>query len=167
MKLLAMQLPTWLVDIWSAYSDVIVPALMGVVVAILTWLAISIKADAKTRAARSKAELEALEKMNAKEDTRPELDKLKDELNGVKQSNTYLAEMIDLAFQNSTLDENTKNALTILKNKILFGVENDIVAQLTAEKKALEEKVEGLENLIQTAATVVNETSTETTRTRR
>lgn len=165
MSLLAIQLPTWLVDIWSAYSDVIVPALMAIVLAMLTWLAVTIKADAKARAAKSDAELAALKQMNDREDTRPELDTLSTKIEDLMQSNKYVAEMIDLAFQNSTLSEEAKNQLTLLKNKLLFGVEQDLIAQLTAEKQALEEKVTGLEQLIKDATTVV--TSDTETRTRR
>ena len=161
--MLAIQFPTWLVDIWSAYSDVIVPALMAIVLAVLTWVAVTIKADAKSRVAKSELELQTLKQINDKEDTRPELNKMQDELMGVKQSNKYLAEMIDLAFQHSTLDDNTKNALTVLKNKLLFGVEEDLVLQLTEEKTKLEEKCAALEQELSEAATV----KTTETRTRR
>lgn len=152
--MLAIHLPEWLVNIWSAYSDVIVPALVAIVLAVLTWVAVTIKADAKARAAKSDAELAALKQMNEREDTRPELDKVQEELSNVKQSNRYLAEMFDLVFQNSTLDENTKNSLTILKNKLIFGVEEDLVTQLTEQKVLLEEKCAALEKAISDAATV-------------
>lgn len=164
--MLAIQLPAWLVDIWAVNKDVIVPALVMVLVALLTWVAIKIKADAKYQQAKSELQIQELKKLNEREDTRPELQKVKDELNGVKQANTYLAEMFDLVFQNSTLDENTKNSLTILKNKILFGVEEDIVSTLTAELNAYKEKCEGYEQLIKEASTVVT-SDTSTIRTRR
>jgi hypothetical protein len=163
--MLSINLPTWLVDIWAAYSDVIVPALVAIVLAILTWVAVTIKADAKARAAKSEAELAALKQMNEREDTRPELNGLTTEVAELKQSNRYLAEMFDEVFQHSTLDEETKNKLTILKNKLLFGVQEDLVAKLTEEKIALEEKCAGYEQLIKEATTVV--TSDTTTRTRR
>lgn len=164
MELLAIQLPKWLIDIWSAYSDVIVPALMTIVLAILTWVAVTIKADAKARAAKSEAELVALRQINDREDTRPELTKVQEELSAVKQSNKYLAEMFDVVFQHSTLDEKTKNELTILKNKLLFGVEEDLIAQLTEEKTKLEEQVAGLTQIINEAATVTEITETRTRR---
>jgi hypothetical protein len=153
--MLAIKLPVWLVDIWSAYADVIVPALMAIVLAVLTWVAVTIKADAKARAAKSEAELAALKQMNEREDTRPELNTLSAEVEDTKQSVRYLAEMFDKVFQNSTLDENTKNELTLLKNKLVFGVKEDLVETLTAEKTALEEKVAGLEAKLKEATTVV------------
>jgi len=66
-----------------------------------------------------------------------------------------VAEMFDKVFQNSTLDENTKNELSLLKNKLVFGVKEDLVETLTAEKTALEEKVAGLEAKLKEATTVV------------
>lgn len=161
--LLAINLPVWLVDIWAAYSDVIVPALVAIVLAILTWVAVTIKADAKSRAAKSEAELAALEKMNAREDTRPELNTLSTEVEDSKQAIRYLAEMFDKVFQNSTLDEQTKNELTILKNKLVFGVQEDLVENLTNEKTKLEAEIAALKEQLKVATTVV----TQETRTRR
>lgn len=164
--MLAINLPVWLVDIWSAYADVIVPALVTIVLAVLTWVAVTIKADAKARAAKSDAELAALKQMNEREDTRPELNGLTARTENMEQSIRYLAEMFDEVFQHSTLDEETKNKLTVLKNKLLFGVQEDLVAKLTEEKVALEEKCAGYEQLIKEATTVVT-SDAKTTRTRR
>ena len=162
--MLAIKLPIWLVDIWSAYADVIVPALMAIVLAVLTWVAVTIKADAKARAAKSEAELAALQKMNEREDTRPELNTLSAETEDLKQSVRYLAEMFDEVFQNSTLNEETKNNLTLLKNKLIFGVKEDIVTRLTEEKTALEEQIAGLQEQLKTVTTM---TVNDTTRRRR
>ena len=161
--MLAIKLPVWLIDIWAAYADVIVPALMTIVLAILTWVAVTIKADAKARAAKSEAELAALKQMNEREDTRPELNTLSDKTENLEQSIRCLAEMFDEVFQNSTLNEETKNNLTLLKNKLIFGIKEDLVATLTAEKTALEEQVAGLQEQLKAATTVV----TKETRTRR
>lgn len=163
--MLAIQLPTWLVDIWSTYSDVIVPALVTIIVAILGWLAVTIRADAKARLSRTDAELVALQKINEREDTRPELTKVQDELKRVQQSNTYLGEMFDLVFQNSTLKPEVKEALTILKNKLLYGTEDDVVNTLTTENARLNELVESLMQQINSTSSVVVENTD--TRTRR
>jgi predicted nuclease with TOPRIM domain len=163
--MLAIQLPKWLVDTWSTYSDVIVPALVTIIVAILGWLAVTIRADAKARLARTDAELVALQKINEREDTRPELTKVQDELKRVQQSNTYLGEMFDLVFQNSTLKPEVKESLTILKNKLLYGTEDDVVNTLTTENARLNELVESLMQQINSTSSVVVE-NTET-RTRR
>jgi hypothetical protein len=161
--MLAIKLPVWLVDIWAVNKDVIVPALVMVLVALLTWVAIKIKADAKYQQAKSELQIQELKKLNEREDTRPELNTLSVEVENTKQSVRYLAEMFDKVFQNSTLDENTKNELTLLKNKLVFGVKEDLVETLTAEKTALEEKVAGLEAKLKEATTVV----VKETRTRR
>lgn len=152
--ILALQLPQWLIDIWSAYKDVIIPALVTLAVAILTWVALKIKTDAKVNQAKAELQIEELKKLNDREDTRPELNKMGDELDNLKQSNRYLGEMFDLVFQNSTLNQETKDALAILKNKMVFGVEDNLVKQLTEEKAKLEDKIAALEQTISEATTV-------------
>lgn len=160
--LLAIQLPQWLIDIWSAYKDVIIPALVTLAVALLTWVALKIKTDAKVNQAKAELQIQELKKLNAREDTRPELDVMKQELQRLEQSNRYLGEMFDLVFQNSTLNQETKDSLAILKNKMVFGVEDNLVKQLTEEKAKLEEKIAALEKVITDATTVkvTNETRT-------
>lgn len=162
--LLAIQLPQWLIDIWGAYKDVIIPALVTLAVALLTWVALKIKTDAKVNQAKAELQIQELKKINAREDTRPELDVMKQELQRLEQSNRYLGEMFDLVFQNSTLNQETKDSLAILKNKMVFGVEDNLVKQLTEEKAKLEEKIAALEKVITDATTVK---VTKETRTRR
>lgn len=152
--LLAIQLPQWLIDIWGAYKDVIIPALVTLAVALLTWVALKIKTDAKVNQAKAELQIQELKKLNAREDTRPELDVMKQELQRLEQSNRYLGEMFDLVFQNSTLNQETKDSLAILKNKMVFGVEDNLVKQLTEEKTKLEEKIAALEKVITDASTV-------------
>lgn len=161
-KLLAMQLPQWLVDIWSAYKDVIIPALVTLAVALLTWVALKIKTDAKVNQAKAELQIQELKKLNEREDTRPELDVMKQELQKLEQSNKYLGEMFDLVFQNSTLNQETKDSLTVLKNKMVFGVEDNLIKTLTEEKEKLEEKIAALEQVIAEATTIkeVKETRT-------
>lgn len=159
--ILAIQLPTWLVDIWSAYSDVIVPALVTFAVALVTWIAIKLKTDAKVNQAKAELQIEELKKLNDREDTRPELTTLSAEVEDAKQSVRYLAEMFDKVFQNSTLDETTKNELTILKNKLIFGVKEDLITTLTNEKTMLEAQIIALQEQLKAATTIVtNETRT-------
>ena len=161
-KLLAIQLPQWLIDIWGAYKDVIIPALVTLAVALLTWVALKIKTDAKVNQAKAELQIQELKKLNEREDTRPELDVMKQELQKLEQSNKYLGEMFDLVFQNSTLNQETKDSLAVLKNKMVFGVENNLIKTLTEEKEKLEEKIAALEQVIAEATTIkeVKETRT-------
>ena len=161
-KLLAIQLPQWLIDIWSAYKDVIIPALVTLAVALLTWVALKIKTDAKVNQAKAELQIQELKKLNEREDTRPELDVMKQELQKLEQSNKYLGEMFDLVFQNSTLNQETKDSLAVLKNKMIFGVEDNLIKTLTEEKAKLEEKIAALEQVIAEATTIkeVKETRT-------
>lgn len=161
-KLLAIQLPQWLVDTWGAYKDVIIPALVTLAVALLTWVALKIKTDAKVNQAKAELQIQELKKLNEREDTRPELDVMKQELQKLEQSIKYLGEMFDLVFQNSTLNQETKDSLTVLKNKMVFGVEDNLIKTLTEEKEKLEEKIAALEQVIAEATTIkeVKETRT-------
>ena len=161
-KLLAIQLPQWLIDIWGAYKDVIIPALVTLAVALLTWVALKIKTDAKVNQAKAELQIQELTKLNEREDTRPELDVMKQELQKLEQSNKYLGEMFDLVFQNSTLNQETKDSLAVLKNKMIFGVEDNLIKTLTEEKAKLEEKIAALEQVIAEATTIkeVKETRT-------
>ena len=161
-KLLAIQLPQWLIDIWGAYKDVIIPALVTLALALLTWLALKIKTDAKVNQAKAELQIQELKKLNEREDTRPELDVMKQELQKLEQSIKYLGEMFDLVFQNSTLNQETKDSLTVLKNKMVFGVEDNLIKTLTEEKEKLEEKIAALEQVIAEATTIkeVKETRT-------
>ena len=161
-KLLAIQQPQWLIDIWSAYKDVIIPALVTLAVALLTWVALKIKTDAKVNQAKAELQIQELKKLNEREDTRPELDVMKQELQKLEQSIKYLGDMFDLVFQNSTLNQETKDSLTVLKNKMVFGVEDNLIKTLTEEKEKLEEKIAALEQVIAEATTIkeVKETRT-------
>ena len=161
-KLLAIQSPQWLIDTWGAYKDVIIPALITLAVALLTWLALKIKTDAKVNQAKAELQIQELKKLNEREDTRPELDVMKQKLQKLEQSNKYLGEMFDLVFQNSTLNQETKDSLTVLKNKMVFGVEDNLIKTLTEEKEKLEEKIAALEQVITESTTIkeVKETRT-------
>lgn len=161
-KLLAIQLPQWLIDIWGAYKDVIIPALVTLAVALLTWVALKIKTDAKVNQAKAELQIQELKKLNEREDTRPELDVMKQELQKLEQSIKYLGDMFDLVFQNSTLNQETKDSLAVLKNKMIFGVEDNLIKTLTEEKEKLEEKIAALEQVIAEATTIkeVKETRT-------
>jgi arginine utilization protein RocB len=107
--------------------------------------------------------VEALKKINDKEDTRPELDAVKTELSDLKQSNTCLAEMFNLVFQNSTLDEETKASLTLLKNKLMSGAD-DVIKTLTDENAKLVEQNQALLQQLKQASTVTEITETRTRR---
>ena len=128
----------------------------------VTWVALKIKTDAKVNQAKAELQIQELKKLNEREDTRPELDVMKQELQKLEQSNKYLGEMFDLVFQNSTLNQETKDSLAVLKNKMVFGVEDNLIKTLTEEKEKLEEKIAALEQVIAEATTIkeVKETRT-------
>ena len=78
----------------------------------------------------------------------------------------YLADMVDVAFQNSELDPEIKANLASLVNKIKYGSEEDLVKELEASNAQLKEQVEALTQKLATEAKQIVETEVKT-RTRR
>ena len=163
--LLALNMPTWLVDFWTVYGDMITPVLVTVVLALLTSLALKIKSDAKTNAAKAELQIQALKEVANREDNKPQLEKQSQEIEDLKRAVELQSEMINLAFQNSNLKPEIKDNLTSLSNKIKYGTEEDLVKELEAEKAALQEKVTSLESQLENkVVAVVEEKITKRTR---
>ena len=163
--LLALHMPTWLVDFWTVYGDMITPVLVTVVLALLTSLALKIKSDAKTNAAKADLQIQALKDVANREDNKPELEKQSQEIEDLKRVVGLQSEMINLAFQNSNLKPEIKDNLTSLSNKIKYGTEEDLVKELEAEKAALQEQITSLKSQLETkVVSVVEEKTTKRTR---
>lgn len=143
--LLAIQMPTWLIDFWTVYGDMITPVLVTVALALLTSLALKIKSDAKTNAAKADLQIQALKDVANREDNKPELERQAAEIEDLKRVITYQSEMINLAFQNSNLTPEIKDNLASLSNKIKYGTEDNLVKELEAQKAELEEKLAALQ----------------------
>jgi hypothetical protein len=141
---LAIQMPTWLIDFWTVYGDMITPVLVTVALALLTSLALKIKSDAKTNAAKADLQIQALKEVANREDNKPELERQAAEIEDLKRVITYQSEMINLAFQNSNLTPEIKDNLASLSNKIKYGTEENLVKELEAQKAELEEKLAAL-----------------------
>ena len=141
---LALQMPTWLVDFWTVYGDMITPVLVTVALALLTSLALKIKSDAKANAAKADLQIQALKDVANREDNKPQLEQQSQEIADLKRVVTYQSEMINLAFQNSNLTPEIKDSLTSLSNKIKYGTEEDVIKELEAQKAELQEQVDAL-----------------------
>ena len=163
---LALQMPTWLVDFWTVYGEMIEPVLITVVLALLTSLALKIKSDAKTNAAKAELQIEALKEVANREDNKPELERQASKLEELERTITLQSEMFNLAFQNSNLNPEIKDNLTSLSNKIKYGTEEDLVKELEAEKAQLKKQVENLKIQLETKSTTVVQEETKK-RTRR
>lgn len=162
----AIQMPTWLVDFWTVYGEMITPVLVTLVTAMLTALALKIRSDAKVNATKADLQLEALRNVANREDNKPELEALKTEVNELKQSNVYLAEIVNLAFQNTNLSPEIKANLASLYNKMTYGSESELIKQLEEDKQKLEEQLTVLKQQLSTPTTlsVVKEDKRERTR---
>ena len=163
----ALSMPAWLVDFWTVYGDMITPVLVTLLLSIVTWLAIKIKADAKYNAAKTEAQIEALKQINEREDTTPQLEKQATEIKELTNSITYLSEMFQLAFKNSELNPEIKNQLETILNKIKYGTTENVVQVLEDEKLKLQQQIEELKSKLNTPVTLSQAPAETKVRTRR
>lgn len=163
----AIQMPVWLSDFWMVYGEMITPVLVTLVLSIVTAIALRIKSDAKVAAQKAELQIEALKQVANREDNKPQLEAQEAKIAELSEAIKGLSSMIDLAFQNSNLDPEIKANLTALSNKIKYGSEEDLVAELESQKQTLQAQVESLtKQLAQTTVTKV-ESAVATKRTRR
>lgn len=158
--LLAIQMPAWLVDFWTIYGDMITPILVTILCSVLTYIAIKIKSDAKINSAKTDLQIQALKDVANREDNKPQLEDQSKQINELSKTIAYMADMINLAFQNSNLDPEIKNNLASLSNKIKYGTEEDLVKELENNNALLQEQVEALKEEI--ANNTVHTVETET-----
>lgn len=158
--LLAIQMPAWLVDFWTIYGDMITPILVTILCSVLTYIAIKIKSDAKINSAKTDLQIQALKDVANREDNKPQLEDQSKQINELSKTIAYMADMINLAFQNSNLDPEIKNNLASLSNKIKYGTEEDLVKELENNNALLQEQVKALKEEI--ANNTVHTVETET-----
>lgn len=158
--LLAIQMPEWLVNFWTIYGDMITPILVTILCSVLTYIAIKIKSDAKINSAKTDLQIQALKDVANREDNKPQLEDQSKQINELSKTIAYMADMINLAFQNSNLDPEIKNNLASLSNKIKYGTEEDLVKELENNNALLQEQVEALKEEI--ANNTVHTVETET-----
>lgn len=158
--LLALQMPTWLVDFWTVYGSMITPVLVTLLTAIVTSLALKIKSDAKANAVKADLQIEALKNVANREDNKPQLEEQSQKISELEQTIANLADMFTLAFQNSNLSPEIKNNLAALANKIKYGTEEDLVKELEAQKAQLEEQVAALTEQLKEKVVAVAEDKT-------
>ena len=163
---LSINMPTWLVDFWTIYGDMITPVLVTVALALLTSLALKIKADAKTNAAKAELQIQALKDVANREDNKPQLEQQSQQIASMEQTLSHLSDMVNLAFQNSNLTPEIKNNLASLNNKIKYGSEDELVKELETKNAQLEEEVVALRSELENKVVVASEEKV-TKRTRR
>lgn len=163
----ALSMPTWMIDFWTIYGDMITPVLVTLLLSMVTWLAIKIKADAKFNAAKTQAQIEALKQINEREDTTPQLEKQAAEIKELTNSITHLSEMFQLAFKNSELNPEIKTQLETILNKIKYGTSDNVVKILEDEKLKLQQQVEELSSKLTSSTTITTAPAETKVRTRR
>lgn len=153
-------LPQWLVDFWTVYGDMITPVLVTLTLAVITWVALSIKSSAKLNSAKADLQIQALKDVANREDNKPQLQEQTTKIDELEKAVMYLADMFNAAFQNSSLDPEIKNNLSALVNKIKYGTEEDLVQELENQKALLQEQINTLTEQLKNT-TVVQEVTTE------
>lgn len=159
--LAALQLPTWLVDFWAVYGDVIMPVLVTLVTAIITKIALDLKTNAKINAQKADLQIKALEEVAKREDNKPQLEEQSSKLAELEKDIVYLSDMISIIFQNANIDPEIKENLKSLSNKIKYGTEDDLVKQLEADKIKLNEQLEALKEELMAKNTILPENTVE------
>ena len=152
-------------NLWATYGAEVTPVLITVTLALLTWLAIKIRSDAKLMAAKNELQIQALKDVANREDNKPQLEAQSALLNNLQNSVLYLGQMFNEAFQNSTIDPEIKSNITACMNKIMYGTQEDLIKQLEETKLKLEEQVKTLTD--QLSAKTAEVISQEKTRIRR
>lgn len=163
--LAAIQMPTWLVDFWAVYGDIIMPVLVTLVTAIITKIAIDLRTNAKINAQKAELQIKALEEVAKRENNKPQLEEQSSKLAELEKVITYLSDMISMGFQNANIDPEIKENLKSLANKIKYGTEDDLVKQLEAEKIKLNEQLEALKEELNTKNTILPENAVESKKT--
>ena len=152
-------------NLWATYGAEVTPVLITVTLALLTWLAIKIRSDAKLMAAKNELQIQALKEVANREDNKPQLEEQSALLNNLQNSVLYLGQMFNEAFQNSTIDPEIKSNITACMNKIMYGTQEDLIKQLEETKLKIEEQVKTLTD--QLSAKTAEVISQEKTRIRR
>lgn len=161
-----LNMPQWLVDFWTVYGDMITPVLVTLLCSIVTFVAFKIKSDAKTNAMKADLQVEILKDVANREDTKPQLEEQSQKIKDLEKTIMTLAEMFDLAFQNSNIDPEIKNNLASLTNKIKYGSEDELIKVLEDMNNVLLEKNETLTQQLMNTIPAID-TTQQQTRTRR
>lgn len=160
-------IPGWLQDFWTVYGQWLQPILTTILTTLVTWLSIKVRSEAKLNAKKAELQLEALKNVSNREDNKPELAKQSEQIETLNSSVAMLGEMFNIVFQNSDLDPETKLAMTALYNKLKYGTDEDLVAQLEDTNAKLKEQIDELTAQLNAQLNTAGEETTEVKRQRR
>lgn len=144
-----------LIQIWETYKGEIIPALVTAFIGFIPFFVLWVKNRLALSNKKQEAQLEVMKQIANKEDTRPELETLKEEISLLKEEIQNLkgavsnsAVLFNTAFQNSDLKPEVKDFLESLKNKILVGNNEDLISALEEKLKAVEEEYENFKKSV-------------------
>lgn len=140
-----------LTQIWTTYKGEIIPALISAVLLFIPFISFWIKNRLSIANKKAEIQVELLKQVVNKEDTRPELDVLseeitcvKNELSNVTESISNLANIFNETFQKSDLDIDTKELINSLTKKVIVGSNQEKIVEL---QKVLESKTDEIVQL--------------------
>lgn len=140
-----------LIQIWTTYKGEIIPALISAVLIFIPFISFWIRNRLSIANKKAEIQVELLKQVVNKEDTRPELDGLseeivcvKNELSNVTESISNLANIFNETFQKSDLDIDTKELINSLTKKVIVGSNQEKIVEL---QKVLESKTDEIVQL--------------------
>ncbi len=172
--LFGIEVPDTVMDIINVIEKICV-VLMPVILAVGGVILSTIKRNNAKAELADKEKIAALDAVANRENVKPQIEENTKKLQEVSTAINFLAEVMGLAFENSTLPQDTKNKIFAIVQNVKSANTEEIVAMLKTEKEMLEQKVKDLlaqleEKVEQTVTPEENEdltgdTTTNTTRT--
>jgi len=155
----AIVFPQWLLDIWAVYGDVITPILVTIVAGAIGILGVMIKRNLVQRIAEGEQQIGVLRQISNREDTRPEINSLREKIEVQNNSILELGNMINIFLQNTNLSDEDKAQVSTILERIKFGTAENLIDSLKNENTRLSLELEQLQsNTTETISVVPTET---------
>ena len=151
-------------QIWATYKGDVIPALVSALIAFIPFLVFWIKARMNLANKKQEAQLEVMKQIAAKEDTTPQIEALTEHISvldesvkEIKEAVSNTAVLFNAAFQGSDLNPELKENLESLKNKVVIGSNQDLIAELEKQLREVKEEYQALLDSTKKEAEVIVE----------
>lgn len=137
------EIPDVVADIITVIEKLCV-ILMPVILAVGGVILSAIKRNNAKQELADKEKIAALDAVANRENVKPQIEENSKKLEKMETAINFLAEVMGLAFENSTLPQDTKNKIFAIVQNVKSANVEDLVAMLKTEKAALEQQVKDL-----------------------
>lgn len=151
-------------QIWATYKGEVIPALVSALIAFIPFLVFWIKARMNLANKKQEAQLEVMKQIANKEDTTPQIEALTEQISfldesvkEIKEAVSNTAVLFNAAFQGSDLNPELKENLESLKNKVVIGSNQDLIAELEKQLSEVKEEYQALLDSTKKEAEVIVE----------